>query len=444
MGSKAPRWAVGAAALAVMASGASRATAQSPGAFERAEARMGMADFEDAAALFEESGGDATQDLCGPDAWSRGATLRMALGDPAQAVTDAARFEQACGAREPEAVVRLWLALADSQVAREAWREAVGAASRAARWADRTRSRELQTIAHARRARMLLLAGDGKQADEEVAKLLARDGGPATTPATPDGAQALAEARFVAATRVREKQKPIVIPAYVGDRSSPSIQAYARRVGSSIAQKWYGAIYAEAAFSRVFGVTADVRPCSLTTTRVVSGDGRAELFRFQSYECDAGDFTYGALRLDSSERPLDAAWRGAPPSLRWAIASAAAIGTLWLDVANTERAFPTIRPDLDPRLKPGVFVCGGPDPPSVVAAARANAAFAACVRFSAAGGIADAVPACDEGLERSHVHGLPRGTGELVPRVRATPVARELTDRPAPPAITSFALSATP
>jgi hypothetical protein len=351
-------------------------------AYELAEARAGVADFEAAASLFEAS----ARANCRSDAWERAVHLRVALGEPLLASADADRFARSCGGMEAARVARMHLQLAEGHAGGGRWRAAAGAAAAAVRWADRARSTPLRAAAQVRLGAALRQANDRSGATAALARAVADATRGGASQADPDGGaerrEALAEARFRLAESIRHAQQRVVLPSYRGDRSEDSVFGYVTRVLPQLRRQWTDAVKAEAAFLRVFGVEATTRRCSVPR-------GWFDPLPPDAVDCSEG--LDGSERLVLSQDPLADTWTGTPPSARWAVASAREIGAIWVEVYDTWASLPSIK--CDSRYCWDCRGCGGPSVPEVVDR-RAIVAFKACLHFSRAFEIVDEVEAC--------------------------------------------------
>jgi hypothetical protein len=389
------------------------AHADEPSAYERAEARVGIADFEAAASLFEAS---ARAD-CHSDAWERAVHLRVALEEPLLASSDADRFARVCGWMEPGRVARMHLQLAEGHAASGRWRASAGAAAAAVRWADRARSTPLRAAAHVRLGAALWQADDRAGATAALAAAVAaatRAGAPADAEGEAEKQEALAEARFRLAEAIRQTHHRVVLPRYRGDWSKRSIDGYQVRVMPELRRQWDEAVKAEAAFLRVFGVHAKTKRC---ITPMLGSN-----FPPDSVAC--GEGPEDSERVVIYEDPLDAAWTGTPPSARWAVASAEEIGAIWREVYDTHVALTVslVRPPKEGELSwdeiKDCWDCvRGPLAPED-ATHRVIAAFSTCLRLSKAFNIVDHYDACAEGKTAFGFYfETPERIGELFPRI---------------------------
>jgi hypothetical protein len=365
-------------------------------AYERAEARIGVADFEAAASLFEASASAS----CGSDAWERAVRLRVDLEETSLASSDADRFARICGQKEPGRVARILLVLAEGHAANGRWRAAAGAATAAVRWADRAQSTPLRAAAHVRLGAALWQANERSGATSALAAAIADATRGGASQADAKGAaekqEALAEARFWLAEAIRQAHhRAVVLPRYRGDWSRDSIYRYYDRVMPELRRQWGDAVTAEAAFLRVFGVPAKTRRC-------------VRLFLFSPDPprdwVDCGDGPDASERLVLSQDPLADAWNGTPPSARWAIASAQEIGAIWREVYDTYFALSLslVRPRKEGAVtwERECWDCGGGPEAPEDALHRAMAGFSTCLRLSRAFKIIDDLEACSAGKAR--------------------------------------------
>jgi hypothetical protein len=386
--------------VASLSAADARAQGRAPTPYEWAEARLGAADFEDAATYFEEAGVLQGRS-CADDAFERAAHLRLLLSQIDLARTDIARYRAACGQTHGANSARFGLELAQWYASHGAWREAGAVLVEQREYVELSNeSEELLAVAHAMLGQALLAERDRAGASWHFQEIVDQVESGRWEDAWwgPDGADALARARFFLAEREQKAMEEIRIPAFHGKLESRSIAAYERRVAPDWKRKRRAQRVAEAAYLRVFGVHAtvvvpDPPPC-------------ADMF---IYLPDVEP------RVEASPDPIDQ-WIERAPSPRWALASLARIGEMRADMLRLKQQEPKAPYDPHTFIDP----IGGriEDDPFHSEAVHA---FGACLAYASAHGLVDeSSSSCERGWSWvSFRHRLPvdeiRPLAERVP-----------------------------
>jgi hypothetical protein len=361
-------------------------------AYERAEQRLGVGDFDEAASFFEDG---AREVGCDSDAWERAVTVRLALDEQGEAAADIDRFARSCGAQEPGRVARLYIQVAENRVSRDAWRDVARAAAAAMPWSERAGSTSLKLVARVRLGTALWRLNERPRALVQLNAAVAEATRKGATLADPQEEEALAEARYWLAEDVFEARRPVFLPPHrVDSRSGSGLISYDLRE-LLLVRQWDDAMKAEAAFLRVYGVRVEWRHCSnmrpAPANSVDCGDGPGTLAHL-----DSGD---RPERFVLSEDPLAETWKGTPPSARWAIESAVAIATAWREVAATVdtltlRATPADDKPLTWEEIRNCWDCGIPDPRVEIVHDRIHDALRTCMRLIKQSRVLDKINVC--------------------------------------------------
>jgi hypothetical protein len=361
--------------VALLSTRDARAQRPAPTPYERAEARLRGADFEGAAFDFEEAGAQRGR-VCADDALERAARLRLLLSQVDLARTDIALDRAACGTNHGASSARLGLALARWYATHDAWRTVGEVLAEQMEYVALSNESELLAVAHAMLGQALHEQGDGAAASLHFQEIVDRVEAGSWDDASwgPEGADAVARARFFLAERERKAMEEIRIPAFHGKLEWQSIAAYERRVAPDWKRKRRAQRGAEAAYLRVFGARAkvvapDPPPCP---------DG---IIYFPDVE----------PRVEASPDPLDP-WTEGARSLPWALASLARIAEMRLQMLRLRQQ--------EPREPYGPHTFIDPIGPIEEDPSHSEAvhAFGACLAYASAHGLVDeSASSCERG-----------------------------------------------
>jgi tetratricopeptide (TPR) repeat protein len=295
---------------------------------ETAEAHYALVEIEDAARDWEAFARTDLKDSRSPEAHTRAALLRVLLGQDGEAAIDAVEIQRAWGRKHPELVARITLALARRRVDHGAWDEARTGLSAALPVLATGAPAETQAEVQSLLGRTFAALGRTKEAISAHQRVLAlakpkKNAGKQSAVAWGEPARdAVAESRFFFAEQVRSRAEGVKLAPYRGPADRAPVLKYLITEASPwVLRRREANEEAMRAYQSVLGIEVPPPP-RLSGLPVRDPNAPVPMWgRDDSLGPDVGP----------------------PPSIRWAIAAAERVGSLWADFAQTFRAFPVPR-----------------------------------------------------------------------------------------------------
>jgi hypothetical protein len=279
-------------------------------------ARLAVASFDDAASDFEAFARQAPADARAPSALAEATRLRLSLGDPDRAVSDAAELWRAAGRETPALAAGVTLAVARDCAGASAWAATRATLLPAMTVIDRRAALELRAQAHGLLSRAAAGLGSATEAAAEHRRVLAiaAKAERLETQAWGEGARdAAGEARMYFAEGKALAVERIALPPYPGVSSREAVIAYVNKVAAPwLARRMSALAEAERAYGRVLGVELPPPP------RFGGGDPDALMMLEQLAPGGSADRYSARLR----------------------IAALARVGSMWADTLRLLRSVP--------------------------------------------------------------------------------------------------------
>lgn len=301
---------------------------------ESAEAHHAVVELSEAARDWEAFARQNLADTRSPEVQTRAALLRILLGQDREAALDAGEIQHIWGHKHPALVARVGLALARSRADHEAWDDARAALAQAAPVVSAGASIETRAEVEALLGRTFSALGRTREAIAAHRSVLglAKQGKAAAKRGAAEwdepARDAVAESRFFFAEQARLRAEAVKLAPYVGSSERKPVFAYINTVAAPWATRRRAAIEeAVRAYASVLGIEIPP-PRPAPRWDAAGGDPNAPT---------------AALGDDPLLEPRS----GGLPSIRWAIAAADRVGSLWAEYSHTLAVLPI------PRALPG-------------------------------------------------------------------------------------------